>query len=133
MTRGASLKQQSSRASGRILLLIALLIAALVGSRAIASEGSFFLPGDPPRYLMNGVFLHDFLRSGTEWSVSEAMTYAERYYARYPALSLGHHPPLLPASLVPFYGVFGVSVLSARLAILTFFAIAVVLLYRLVA
>ena len=49
-------------------------------------------------------------RSGGVWSVDEGLRYAQHYFARYPALSLGHHPILLPVTLVPFYAIFGVSV-----------------------
>jgi hypothetical protein len=122
----------SRRRAGGVLLVLALLVSLVVATRAITDEGSFFLKGDPPRYLMNGVFLYDWLGSTSGWRLADMTTYAERYYARYPALSLGHHMPLLPVTLVPFYAAFGVSVFSARLAILTCFVLAVVLLYRLV-
>jgi hypothetical protein len=81
---------------------------------------------------MNGAFLYDLWRSAPGWHPADLLNYSERYYARYPALSLGHHMPLLPVALMPFYALFGVSVFSARLAILTFFGVAIVLLYRLV-
>ena len=116
---------------GRGLLAAALLAAVLIGSRGIRDEGAVSLGGDMPRYLMNGVFLYDFVGSGTAWTRDSALTYAQRYFTQYPALSLGHHPPLLPVSLVPFYAAFGVSVFSARLALLAFFVLSVVLLYTL--
>lgn len=119
--------------AGRGLLVAALLVAAFVGSRGIADEIALSGTDDSPRYLMDGVFLYDFLRSGAVWTPRGAMSYAEHYFARYPALSLGHHPPLWPISLVPFYALFGVSVFAARLAVLTCFVLSVVLLYRLVA
>ena len=116
---------------GGALLVSALLISLMVGSRGITHEGSFFMKGDAPRYLMNGVFLHDLLASGTPWRLEDLRAYAERYYARYPALSLGHHMPLLPLALVPFFAAFGVSIFSARLAVLACFVVSVLLLYRL--
>ncbi len=116
--------------SGRALLSFALLVTIWVGSRAITREESFFLQGDPPRYLLNGAFLYDLIGAGV-WRPADVVSFAQRYYARYPALSLGHHPPLLPASLVPFFAVFGVSVFAGRLAILAFFVMSVVLVYRL--
>jgi hypothetical protein len=117
---------------GRILLALALVSAALVGTRDITNEASVSLQGDMPRYLMNGVFLRDFAASDLKWPPSAAMHFAEDYYARYPALSLGHHPPLLPVSLVPFFAVFGISVAAARLAIVVFFLSSVIFLYLLV-
>jgi len=116
---------------GNALFAAALLVAVLVASRSITDEGAVSLAGDMPRYLMDGVFLYDFPASGTSWTIDGAVTYGQHYFARYPALSLGHLPPLLPISLVPFYALFGVSVFAARVAILTCFLLAVVLLYML--
>ena len=92
-----------SRSLGRGLFAAALLVAVFIGSRGITDEGAMPVRGDMPRYLMNGVFLYDFLGSGVGWTFGSAMTYAQRYFAQYPALSIGHHAPLLPISLVPFY------------------------------
>lgn len=124
-------QRRRQRSVGRALFAAALLVAVLVGSRSITDEGAVSMAGDMPRYLMDGVFLYDFLASGATWTIDGAVTYGQHYFARYPALSLGHHPPLLPISLVPFYALFGVSLFAARVAILTYFLLAVVLLYML--
>ena len=108
----------------RLVLPAVLAFAAILGSRDILDEGSGMPIGDMPRYLMNGVFLHDLVASGGAWSVDDLIHQAELYYAQYPALSLGHHPPLLYMSLVPFYALLGISVFSARLASLSFFLLA---------
>jgi hypothetical protein len=117
----------TTRASAldRMLLCTALVIAVMFGARGISTEAITSLQGDMPRYLMDGVFLRDFLASGPGVSWSGMLDYAQHYYARYPALSIGHHPPLLPLSLVPFFVTFGVSIASGRLAILAFFLLAV--------
>ena len=115
---------------GRILAAAALAAGLWVSSDGITSEGAYFSQGDAARYLMNGVFLHDLIRSDVLLDPASLMTHAERYYARYPALSLGHHPPLLPASLVPAMLTFGVSVFSARLTLVAFFLLAVWLTYK---
>lgn len=120
------------RLVGPTLLVAALLVAVVVGSRGITDEGAVMPMGDMPRYLMDGLFLSDFLGSGTAWTFDSAKSYAEHYFARYPALSIGHHPPLLPISLVPFYALLGVSVFAARVAIIVFFVLSVVLCYTLV-
>lgn len=119
-----------ARSWGALLLGVALLIALVVSLRHITLEGAYFADDDAPRYLMNGVFLHDLLVSGAWTSPGDLVREAERYYARYPALSLGHHPPLLPAALVPFVGVLGVSVFAGRLAVVLFFLAAVLLIHR---
>jgi hypothetical protein len=121
-----------SRFVGRALFAAALLVALSVGSRGITDEGRMSVVGDMPRYLTTGTFLYDYLRSDVGWTFDSAMTFAQHYFAQYPALSIGHHPPLLPICLVPFYAIFGVSVFAARLAILAFFVLSVVLLYTLV-
>jgi hypothetical protein len=123
---------RGSRSLGSGLFAASLLVALIVGSRGITDEGAIFVQDDMPRYLMTGVFLYDFLGSGAGWTFGSAMTYAEHYFAQYPALSIGHHPPLFPLSLVPFYAIFGVSVFAARLAVVSFFVLSLALLYRLV-
>lgn len=116
----------------RVVLPAILLLAALIGGRDILDEGSGMPIGDMPRYLMNGVFLYDLIAAGGAWRFDELVQYAERYYAQYPALSLGHHPPLLYVSLVPFYAIFGINVFSARLASVAFFLVATWGLYAVV-
>lgn len=118
---------ETARAStlDRVLLWAALAIALALGARGISAEAITSLQGDMPRYLMDGVFFRDFLASGPSVTLSGMLEYAQRYYARYPALSIGHHPPLLPLALVPFFATFGVSIASGRLAILAFFLLAV--------
>jgi hypothetical protein len=82
-----------------------------------------------PRYLMNGAYFFDVLR---DLPLTHLIEYTYRYYARYPALSLGHHPLLLGVAEVPFYAVFGVSVFSGRLTILCFMLVAVIVWFRLI-
>ena len=48
----------------RVLFAAALLVAMVIGSRAIREEGTMSVLGDMPRYLMDGVFLYDFVSSG---------------------------------------------------------------------
>ncbi len=99
------------------------------GSRGISSEDAVSTHGDMARYLMNGVFLRDLVASGEFVSWPRLMHFAEAYYARYPALSLGHHPPLLPVLLAPAFGLFGVSVLVGRAVSLLAFVVAVLALF----
>lgn len=114
-----------------VLLAAALALAAFFSTRDLMSEAAVSLHGDMPRHMMNGVFLWDLIRSGAVFSVDGAMTYAREYFVRYPALSLGHHPPLLAGLLVPFYAVTGISVLTARLAIAASMLVATAALYSL--
>lgn len=101
----------------RLVLGLALLIGLLVSTRDLTREGAVSMEVDMPKHLMNGVFMLDYATRGPFHSLTAAEQYAERYFARYPALTLGHHPPLLPALLMPAYAAFGVSVASARVVI----------------
>lgn len=96
-------------------------VALLLSSKGIGDESVVSLQGDMPRYMMNGVYLYDLLR---EAPFDDILNFTYRYYARYPALSMGHHPLLPGMALVPFYALFGVSVASARLATITFILMA---------
>ena len=113
-------------------LLAVCVLAAVLGGAGIGDEGYVSLHGDMPKFLMNGAFLLDMANDRPFSSVGAVIEYAEHYYARYPALSLGHHPPLLPLAEVPMFAIFGVSVAAARLIGLIAMIVAVGLLYRLV-
>jgi hypothetical protein len=105
--------------SSGLLIYISLLgfIILLLTTKGITDEGTISLQGDMPRYLMNGVYFLDFLK---DWPLTHPLTYTYEYYARYPALSLGHHPVLVSAAEVPFYSLWGISVFSARMTIIAF-------------
>jgi hypothetical protein len=77
-------------------LLIAVAIALALGGMGLTDEGSGAAGGDMARFLMNGVFIHDLLVDRPLGGWSQFLEYTQLYYARYPALSLGHHPVLLP-------------------------------------
>lgn len=108
----------------RLALAASLVIAAYLGARGLTNEASVMLGGDMSRYAMNGAYMYDLLADGGAWSFDALVRHAELYYARYPALSLGHHPPLPSAALLPFYSVFGVSIVAARVSALMFFLLA---------
>jgi len=116
----------------RIGLAAVCLAAVVIGSPGLTSEAAVTLHGDMPKYLMNGVYMLDVLGDRPFHSFDEFVEYTQLYYARYPALTLGHHPPLLSAMLAPMFAVFGVSVVSARLLVFVTFVGAVGLLYALV-
>ena len=98
------------------VLVISLLATMLVGKN-ITDEEMVSLNGDMPRYLMNGVYLLDVLR---DFPLLNFLEYSTYYFSRYPALSIGHHPPLMSVAEIPFFAVFGVSVFSGKLTILFF-------------
>lgn len=93
----------------------------LLSTKGITSEGTVSLQGDMPRYLMNGAYGYDLIRT---LPLGHMMEYTYQYYARYPALSLGHHPLLPGAATVPFYSLLGISVFSARWSTIFFMLLA---------
>jgi hypothetical protein len=113
--------------------LVCIVVAAATASIGLGNEGYVSTHGDMPRYLMNGVFLFDALRDRPFDSLDTVVEYARLYYARYPALSIGHHPVLVSLADVPAFALFGVSVFAARLPVIASFVLATLYLYRLVA
>lgn len=92
------------------------------------SGGSTFFP-DAARHAMNGVLIHDMVRSG---SLARPVAFARSYYNRWPVISLPYHPPLFPTIEALFYGVFGLNLFAARLPVVIAAGACVLLLYRLV-
>lgn len=93
------------------------LLALLVSTAQIFDECAISLDGDMPRHLMNGAFLRDMVADG---GIGSPREYMFRYFAQYPALSIGLHPPLLPAAEAAAFSALGVSVLAARWTIVGF-------------
>ena len=109
-----------------IPLLFIVVVSTILSMKQIGDEGAISLNGDMPRYLMNGAFVYDVLR---EFPIHNPLEYAHRYFSKYPALSVGHHPPLLGVVEAPFFAVGGVSVRSGRFTVIFFFLIAIVFFY----
>jgi len=113
-------------------LLGVCLLALALGAVGITNEGYVSLHGDPARHLMNGVYFLDLARDRPFATVSDFVEYTRLYYARYPALGLGHLPLLLPIAEAPMFAIFGVSIVSARLVVLLSAIAAAAYLYLLV-
>jgi hypothetical protein len=101
----------------------------VLSTKGITDEGVVSLNGDMPRYIMNGVYFYDLI---SDLPIIDPLEHTKRYFARYPALSLGHHPLLLGIAEVPIYAIFGVSVFSARLTVILFMLLAVIAWFLLV-
>jgi hypothetical protein len=69
---------------------------------------------DEARHAMNGALIHDWLAGGP-WL--HPMTYALRYFSRWPALSMPYHPPLFPIFEALIYFWLGVNTFAARVAV----------------
>jgi 4-amino-4-deoxy-L-arabinose transferase-like glycosyltransferase len=69
---------------------------------------------DAARHAMNGAVIHDWIAEGP-WLSPRA--YADWYYAHWPTLSLGYHPPLFPLVEAVAFSIFGVTPLASRLIV----------------
>lgn len=72
---------------------------------------------DAASHALNGVFYKDMIEEG---GFLRPKTYAERYYVQYPSLTIGMYPPVFYTTEALVFKVFGVSPLTARLAVLLF-------------
>jgi 4-amino-4-deoxy-L-arabinose transferase-like glycosyltransferase len=102
-------------------LIVVAAVAVSLASAGLGDESSTYTGGDPPRHLMNGVFLMDLVLDRAWTGTGSLLDYMRHYYARYPALSLGHHPVLLPVIEAATFGVFGISLTAARAIIIACF------------
>jgi Dolichyl-phosphate-mannose-protein mannosyltransferase len=118
------------RSTINLPIVVVCLAAAFLSGRSIRDEGAVSVSGDMAQYLMDGAFIHDLVRDAP---VTNVLGYTYRYYARYPALSLGHHPLLLPVAEAPLFAVAGISVFSGRLTIILFLVVGMALWFKLVA
>lgn len=110
-----------------------LVLALAVAGLPILDGKADWAWADAPRHLMNGVFLRDALGDLPRLFDQGILTFAERYYAQYPALSLGHHPPLTAVALVPALALLGPTLLAAQLTMLAAFLLATTLVYAIAA
>ena len=106
--------------------VILILIVGLLLSRGI-TKGEPFYNNDETRHLMNGVFIRDLL---VDRPLAHPLTYAYEYYAKYPAISVPHWPPLFYFVEALFFLLFGISVWASRLAILGFALLGAYFWYR---
>ncbi len=81
-------------------------------------NNNFWAP-DADRIAMDGIFLLDFIKD-MPGSLLRIYTYTTEYYAQYPALSIGYRPVFFPLIEAFFYALFGLSHLSARMAVFFF-------------
>jgi hypothetical protein len=112
-----------------IYTILLCLVILVLTTKDITKEDTIYLQGDMPRYLMNGVYFYDFIK---DFPISNIIDYTYKYFARYPALSLGHHPFLLGIAEIPFYATFGISIFSARLTVVCFMLIAGTIWFKLI-
>lgn|GEM_PF-3519482 len=110
-------------------LAILCLLGVMVYGRSLTESGFDWTDGAV--HAMDGVLIHDFLAAGPkEWFYP--MEFAQRQYARYPALGIGlHYPPAFAVVEAGVFAVLGVSSISARITVLGFSLITLVMTFLL--
>jgi len=106
--------------------VVLIIIVGLLLSRGI-TKGEPFYNTDETRHIMNGVFMRDLL---VDRPLAHPLTYAYEYYAKYPAISIPHWPPLFYFVEALLFLIFGISVWASRLAILGFALLGAYFWYR---
>jgi hypothetical protein len=101
-----------------IALGLVLIATAAVLGKDLTVGG--FRYGDSAAHALDGVLILDWLRAGpSEWR--DPLGFAEAQYGHYPALGIGqHYPPGFAMVEAAFFAVFGVSIFTARLCVLSF-------------
>lgn len=118
-----------ARVRSHILLVSVLLVATLFIVRGIG-RGEFNYYVDETQHAMTGMFLADVI---SDHPFAHPIEYAYRYYAQYPAISLGHWPPFFYVVEAVFFLIFGPTAVAARLALLLFSLVGLYFWFRLVA
>ena len=133
MVRTDSVPAAERSAAGlvsRLAVWTPYLLAILFGLWSLRGAGSPApVDTDAARHAMNGVFVHDLVMSGR---LAHPIEFGKEYYGKLPALSMPYHPPAFPVFESLFFFLFGVKLLSARLAVAVAVGVCTVLLYRLV-
>ena len=117
-----------------ICIILVCVIGGALAAQGITDESVVATNGDMPKYLMNGVYFFDLARDILTGHIKggNIFNHAVLYFSQYPALSLGHHPILLGLTLPIFYTLFGISVCSARIMMISFFVMGIFFLFLLV-
>jgi hypothetical protein len=113
--------------SPRIHIGILVLVTCMLSMKDI-TRGDFRHP-DAWAHAMNGVYLLDLVKA---MPIGRLWDFSLNYFAKYPAISLPYHPPGFPMFEAIIFAIFGISVATARFAVVLCAILAVVFWYRLV-
>ena len=116
---------QKNRSKYYIVALVLLTLGILTKG---ITQGEFWFP-DASRHAMDGVFVLDLIK---DFPVFHLYDYATQYYTKYPALGIGYYPPFFAIVEALFFGLFGISVFSARLTVVFFAVIGVIFWFKLI-
>lgn len=104
--------------SDRRAVVALVILAGLVFGRGIMIGG--LRDGDSSAHAMDGVLILDWVRAGpAAWL--DPMGFAREQYAHYPTLAIGrHYPPGFAVVEAAFFGLFGISAITARACVVAF-------------
>src|SRR5271166_5785507 len=102
---------------GDLVCLLLLALAVILLFKTSPTQGDFWW-SDAPRHAMDGVFYYDMARA---LPLSHLKRWAIDYYLQYPAVTVLTYPPLFALVEAVFFGLFGVSHVTAQLTVSAFF------------
>lgn len=122
--RSRGLVQPEGRTVGRLNTLLrsrvcqglAVALTVLAIAALHAQNDGLWFQGDAPRHAANGLFWWDLLSA----TPTNPITYAVRYYARYPVIAPATYPPLFYVLEGWVFSAFGPSPHAAKLLVLLF-------------
>ena len=114
--------------SSAVHLFLLASISIIVSTKGIGIGETWW--SDASQHAMNGVYLLDLIKN---LPLNHIYDYTISYYFRYPALTLGFHPPFFPIVEAIFFSIGGISILTAKFTVILFVIIGTIFWYRLIA
>jgi len=99
---------------------------ALYG-KGVFDQDTFYPDAD--RIAMDGIYFHDLIK---DMPFTRIFEYTIRYFAQYPALSVGYRLPFFQIIEGIFFLVLGISMSTAKIAVLAFAAVGILFFYKLI-
>jgi len=109
----------------RLLFPIILVFVTILVTTPGLNQGEFWW-SDESRHAMDGIFIMDLVK---DFSFTNLYRYTEIYFAKYPALGLTWYPPFFATVEALFFSIFGISEVTARVTVLFFTLLAVIIFY----
>jgi len=94
-----------------------ILLSLALYSRGVFNEDTFYPDAD--RIAMDGIYFHDLIK---DMPFADIYNYTIRYFAQYPALSIGYRMPFFQVIEGIFYLILGISMSTAKISVLFFAA-----------
>jgi len=117
------------RRARSVCQVVVILAVAVVLCRGLTQDGVAWPDGAV--HAMDGVLIHDWIAAGpSAWTAP--LSFAQKQYARLPALGIGlHYPPAFAVAEAGVFGLVGVSSVGAKLTTVLFGILAGIGMYRL--